>query len=140
MSGRLYRAEGLSPSLAMKTLLVWALLALVPFSGVRMLCLDRAGIGARVRPSAAAVRPEDAAACRKTCALHAHPAPKPACVLVADAACAFLMGIAPAVVPVSPGLSIARMAARVELIPSDSYRSLVLSPPGPPPRPGLASS
>jgi hypothetical protein len=133
----------------MKSLLACALLALVPFSSLRMVCLDAHGFGPSGRP-AAAERPASAPAatdeaadagdeCSRICARRSKPPAPPAgptvtCLLIADPGCAFLTTSAVAVMPGEAVHAVRQAANPLEPSARESYFAPVLARPSPPPR------
>jgi len=121
----------------MKTAVVCALLALVPFSSLRMVCFT-AHAAERPGAQAAAAGEPDANECQRICT-HRPAQPKAAvppvsCVLVADPACELLTAAAAAVMPRASLTLAAAGVAPFELSGSDVYASPVLARHNPPPR------
>lgn len=127
----------------MKTVLVCALLALVPFTSLRMVCVDTHGAGA----AAGAAGPSDAAAeaedeCARICARRAVPhadvpapaAPSVTCLLVADPTCQFLSTATAAIMPRETGLPVQHRAVRLDPPVTAGYLVPVLDRRSPPPR------
>lgn len=138
----------------MKSLLVCALLALVPFSSLRMVCLDAHGFGPSAR-AAVAQRPatdaggkadatsaagdEDEDECARVCARRPDRPSPPAtpavtCLLVADPTCAFLTTATVAVMPHEPALTMSQTIVPLAPVARASYLAPVLARPNPPPR------
>jgi hypothetical protein len=131
----------------MKTVLVCALLALVPFTSLRMVCIDAHGAAAAAGAAVNADAAEAAAAeaeddCVRICARRAAPhadVPTPAkpsvsCLLVADPTCQFLSTATAAVMPLEPGLPVQYGATRLAPPATAGYLVPVLDRRSPPPR------
>jgi hypothetical protein len=120
----------------MKNLLVWALLAFVPFSSLRMVCLNADSTGGR--PEAGSVQakePGDDDECSRICKKRPSPPPKASCFLIADPACAFVATAVVAVLPREAPFSAGRVATPLEPGTGDSYVAPPLVRRGPPPKP-----
>jgi hypothetical protein len=132
-----------------KNLLVCALLALVPLSSLRMVCLDAHRTEARLRPSIAAAAEEDADAedeCTRVCMRRPAAAPRPApvpdrepaaavtCVLVPDPACDYLATTSAALVPPQVALTVHRVSSRFDPAGATLYVAPLLGRRAPPPR------
>jgi len=119
----------------MRTFLACALLALVPFTSVRMVCFEAHAAGTAADASDEAIR-EAERECERVCKRHAAP-PPPApvsCALIPDPGCSFLTAGAVAVMPREP-LAPAPAAWRpFEVMPASDYRSPTLPLHAPPPR------
>ena len=134
----------------MKTVLVCALLALVPFTSLRMVCIDSHVGGAAaelaVKPdaSAEAAAAEAGDECARICARRLSPhadaeapapkAPSVTCLLVADPTCQFLSTATAAIMPREPGLAVQHRAVRLDPPAAPSYLVPVLDRHSPPPR------
>jgi hypothetical protein len=127
----------------MKTALVCALLALVPFSSLRMVCVTARGLDARI-PAGDAADDEvarAAAECARICTRHPAatpprpPAPAVECLLVADPTCEFLTGAVVAVLPAAPVLPPAHIGSADLTSNAPRYLSPVPARHAPPPRP-----
>lgn len=127
----------------MKTALVCALLALVPFSSLRMVCVTARGLDARI---AVADTGDDeiaraVAECERICTRHpAATPPRPAtrtvdCLLVADPTCEFLAGAVVAVLPAAPELPPAHAADAALASDASCYLSPIPARHAPPPKP-----
>jgi hypothetical protein len=122
----------------MRTFLACALLALVPFTSVRMVCFDaHAAANATAAADAAdeAIRQAERE-CERVCKRHAAPQPPPpvSCALIPDPSCSFLTAGAVAVMPREP-LAPAPAAWRpFDVTPAPDYRSPILPLHAPPPR------
>lgn len=127
----------------MKIAVACALLALVPLSTLRMVCVDADAPSAPVRQAAtddSATRSDDDE-CARICARRPRPAadaPAPAppaveCLLVPDGACQFLAGAGVAIMPREPQLPVPHRAVRLDL-PAAGYLAPSLSRRSPPPR------
>jgi hypothetical protein len=131
--------------LALKKLLVCSLLALLPFSSLRMVCVDAHRTDAGPRPSMAAAAEEDADAeddCTRICLHRPAAAPRPVpppspavtCILVPDPACDFLATTSAALVPMQASLTVRRVFSRFEPASAAAYLAPILSRRAPPPR------
>lgn len=128
----------------MRLACVLTLLIVLPFTGVRMVCLeaessDADSLGSRVAATSAAGAPAtDGTPCEHQCAKHAHKAPKPACRLVAgdDDQCSYVLdGVAAVLQHSSASNLIAPRAVPFEFVPpTGDHPAPVLPPPGPPPK------
>jgi hypothetical protein len=130
----------------MKTVLVCALLALVPFTSLRMVCVDAHGAGAAAGPAvtsdASAGAAEAGDECARICARRPAPhadapapeAPSVTCLLVADPTCQFLSTATAAIMPREPGLPVQHRAVRLDPPAAPSYLVPVLDRRSPPPR------
>jgi hypothetical protein len=122
----------------MRLFAVLTLVLVLPFTGLRLVCLDDADSGAGSRtPLASATRTADGAACAHSCALHAKRAPRPACRLVAgdEDLCAFMIDGVSAVLQRSLDLRIALTVSPLASVPTVvAYPAPMLAPPGPPPK------
>jgi hypothetical protein len=130
----------------MKTVLACALLALVPFTSLRMVCVDSHVTSAPARvagtsdATTAAAEAEDE--CARICTHRPAPpaaAPAPAtsagtCLLIPDPACEYLTTAAVAIMPRAPSLLIQYRAVRLDPPAADGYVSPVLARRSPPPR------
>ena len=123
----------------MRLLAVLLLVLALPFTGVRLVCLDEeadAAAGSRTTAPAAAAEAEGRA-CAHSCALHAKKAPRPACRLVAgdEDLCSFLIDGAIAVLQRSADLPMALTVSPFAFVPTVvAYPAPMLAPPGPPPK------
>jgi hypothetical protein len=114
----------------MRRLLIWSLLALAPFTGVRMVCVDRP-----VESKAVSAAAGD---CDEFCLRPTARAPQDAhgdidCVLLADGAVLMVVsGVA--VLPAQPAISFIVEALPYELNVTDFYLSPTLSHDSPPPK------
>jgi hypothetical protein len=114
----------------MRRLLIWSLLALAPFTGVRMVCVDR--------PSQARVVSESSGDCDEFCLRPTTRAPQDAhdamdCVLLADGAVLMVVsGVA--VLPAQSAIKFIVEARPYELTVVDFYLSATLSHHSPPPK------
>ena len=124
----------------MKSLLVCALLAIMPFSSVRMVCFNShpasapaaAGV-ATAEPSVAAEGGEDD--CARFCLPRpAPPEPATTCALVADPTCAFLTAATVAVMPPVLPVTFEAVSSPFEPVLPSSYFAPVLDRRSPPPR------
>jgi hypothetical protein len=131
----------------MKTVLVCALLALVPFTSLRMVCVDAHGAGAAATAAVNSDAAETGATeaedeCARICARRPSPhaeAPAPAapsvtCLLVADPTCQFLSTATAAIMPRQPGLPVQRRAVRLDPPAARGYVVPLLDRRSPPPR------
>ena len=111
-------------------LLIWALLAIVPMTGLRMVCIDQPG-GVAV-PEA---RASAAAECDETCALPRKAARRstPACMLLADSCSLILVGTV-AVLPAQPAVRTIPEIVRFEYPGRPHYIAPDLAHQGPPPK------
>jgi hypothetical protein len=126
----------------MRTFIVCALLALVPASSLRMVCLSAALAGAPARPS---MDPEPSNAadadddCSRICLRRpaAPPAPPPTttCILVADPGCEYLTTTAAAVMPRDVSVTFGRASSAFEPALSATYLPPSLDRRSPPPKP-----
>ena len=113
----------------MKTLLVWALLAVIPASSLRIICLSgpEASDDESVRASADV-------ACQTICSKQAHTARATRCLLVEDVSCAYAIGMPIAVLPATITLSPVRTLQWLETVASATYPVPTLDRNGPPPK------
>jgi hypothetical protein len=114
----------------MKTLLAWLLLAVIPCSSLRIICITPPST-----PDAAAARTGDGLDCVTMCSKQAHARPpRTRCVLVDDPSCAFALGSPIAIVPVVPAFAFARTVQPFDAIEYASYRIPALDHASPPPK------
>jgi hypothetical protein len=130
----------------MKTVLVCALLALVPFTSLRMVCVDAhgaaAGLAVKSDASADAAAAEEGDECVRICARRSSPhadapapeAPSVTCLLVADPTCQFLSTATAAIMPREPGLPVQHRAVRLDPPAAPGYLVPALDRRSPPPR------
>ncbi|HXG54752.1 MAG TPA: hypothetical protein VNJ03_05180 [Vicinamibacterales bacterium] len=111
-------------------LLIWALLAIVPMTGLRMVCLDQPG-GVAVPEAGASAGAE----CDETCALPGKAARRstPACMLLAESCSLILVGTV-AVLPAQPAVRTLPEIVRFEYPGQTCYSAPVLAHQGPPPK------
>lgn len=111
-------------------LFIWALLAMVPMTGLRMVCVDQpSGVAAPEAKASAA------AECDETCALP-RKAPRtslPACMLLAESCSLILVGTV-AILPAQPAVRTLPESVRFEYPGRLSYMAPDLSHQGPPPK------
>ena len=115
---------------------VLLLALLLPFTGVRMVCLDGdhddAGAGSRVQATDA-----ERADCAQQCPRHAKPAPPRAsrCFFVTDHECTYALDGITAVLQRGVDLTIVPVSTPIDVHPTAvAYSAPVLPPPGPPPK------
>jgi hypothetical protein len=120
----------------MRLLSVLTLVLVLPWTGVRMVCLDadhdEAGAVARVQAART-----DSASCAHQCPAHARPAPPRAtrCFFVSDDSCAYVLDGVAAVLQRGVDLTIAPVSTPMDSRPATgAYLAPVLPPPGPPPK------
>lgn len=111
-----------------RTLIVWALLAIAPLSGIRIVCV--------VDPHAAAasLQPDDPLACQTFCAKHPRASYRTRCALVEDPTCAFALGTTTAVLPDAPSLTFTVLSEPYERAPQIAYARPPLDRASPPPK------
>ena len=113
----------------MRTVLLWSLLALVPFSNLRMICFDHAGSAAVARPGA----PD----CAEFCQRKEAPAPEPdsdsGCVLVAGG-CASVTALILTLSPPTTVFDLSMASVPMAPAPPRLYSSPVLDLFSPPPQ------
>jgi hypothetical protein len=135
---RKYRDDG-SVDVVMRTALVCALLALVPLSSLRIVCVNAHATGAAAAFDEAAAA---AAECVRICTHKAVPhadVPAPAtpsvtCLLVADPTCQFLSTATAAIMPHAPRLPVQSRAVRLDTPGAAGYLVPTLARHSPPPR------
>jgi hypothetical protein len=122
----------------MRIPLICALLALLPFSSIRMVCVTAYDLATQTTASSAGAA-QQADECARVC--HRQPpaaSPRPAaivrCVLIADPACEFLAGAALAVLPSPPAFVPQRIVADVAVRLGSDYQPPSLRHHSPPPR------
>jgi hypothetical protein len=81
-----------------RTLIVWALLAISPLNGLRIVCVIDPHL------ADASVQSDDPLGCRTVCSLHPRASYRTRCALVEDPTCAFALGSTAAVLPEQPTL------------------------------------
>ena len=118
----------------MRTFLACALLALVPFTSVRMVCFE-AHAASAADAADEAIR-QAQRECERVCKRHVAPQPAApvSCVLVADPSCSFLAAGAIAVVPREAFAPAAVAWRPFEGTPASDYRAPILPLHAPPPR------
>ena len=110
-------------------LLVCALLAIVPVTGLRMICVDRP-----VEAADDETRPSDGADCDDTCARKpAKRSPAPTCTLLADGCSVVLIAVV-AVVPVHAPVVVRAQPSPFESRSQESYLPPSLAHLAPPPK------
>jgi hypothetical protein len=94
---------------ATRAVIVCLLLAVVPMSGLRMVCITAHGLVGELSGSADAASAAADAECERTCRRHPaadaprqQPPPAVQCLLLADPSCELLAGAAPALLPAVP--------------------------------------
>lgn len=113
----------------MKTLFVWALLAVMPASSLRIICITS--------PQSSddeAARASADVACQTICSKQAHAASATRCLLVEDLSCAYAIGMPIAVLPATGTLSFVRTVERLETPAAATYPVPALDRTGPPPK------
>ena len=117
----------------MRLLSVLTLVLLLPFTGVRLVCLDADGAEPAGPRLAAA---ETAAPCTHTCATHGRTAARARCLFVADDdRCSFMLDGVTAVLQRQAPVLIAPPSAPLPVFPAAvAQPAPVLAPPGPPPK------
>ncbi len=134
----MYRPLSIVRTAVSHTLAAWTLLFLLPFVSLHMICVG-GGTTAAAEP-ASAVNEEAAAVshepadCATYCPHRPRPQTEEACVIVADPACALLVGSTGAVMPVQIPLPSDRIVVRVAPLVSQPYDAPNLARPGPPPK------
>jgi hypothetical protein len=113
----------------MKTLLVWALLAVIPASSLRIICIS----APQSSDDEAALTSADVA-CQTICSKQAHAASASRCLLVEDLSCAYAIGMPIAVLPATVTLSFVRTVERLEMAAPATYPVPALDRTGPPPK------
>lgn len=146
----------------MKKLLACALLALVPFASMRMICITPpvAASAPGAAPEAAAVEaaaasadgadgsdcdefcrmPPDHAAASDPAPAQGTPAVAQGCLVIPDPTCAFVMTVATAVIPAAPALRYSVESSVHDPAARPAYRSPEAATFTPPPEPSSASS
>jgi hypothetical protein len=109
--------------------LVWALLAVAPLGGVRVVCV--------VEPHAAAasLSADDPLACQTICSKHPRASYRTRCALVEDPTCAFALGSATAVLPDAPELPFTMTSEPHERAVRIAFDRPALEHASPPPKP-----
>jgi len=123
----------------MRTALVCALLALVPLSSLRMVCVNAHATGAAAASDEAAAAEAE---CARICTHRAvpqvdeppPPAPSVKCLLVADPTCQFLSTATAAIMPHAPRLAVQPRAIRLDPPAAAGYLVPTLARHNPPPR------
>ena len=113
----------------MKTLLVWALLAVIPASSLRIICITS--------PQSSddeAARASADVACQTICSKQAHAASATRCLLVEDLSCAYAIGMPIAVLPAMVTLSFVQTVERLETTAPAGYPGPTRDRSGPPPK------
>jgi hypothetical protein len=108
---------------------VWALLSIVPLTGLKMICVEAPSI-------ATTAEIYDAASdeCGEMCPRKpVHKRPEPTCVVVAGGCSIELLGVV-AVLPSGPPASFVRQTASLILAPPPAHNAPTLSQPSPPPK------
>lgn len=113
----------------MKTLLVWALLAVIPASSLRIICIT----GPQSADDESARASADVA-CQTICSKQAHAASATRCVLVEDPSCAYAIGMPIAVLPATVTLPFVQTVERFETTAAATYPVPALDRTGPPPK------
>jgi hypothetical protein len=111
----------------MKTLLAIALLTVIPFGGVRIICINPG-----TAQPATSVQPADS-----ECRYCIRATPKPVnvtCALESDPSCAFVLGSTVAVIPAGATLSFVGTVQSVGVTTRAAYRVPTLDRAGPPPK------
>jgi hypothetical protein len=120
----------------MRFLSVLTLVLLLPFTGVRMVCLDADHDGPGGGPQVAAT-PAEGASCAHQCPVHAKPAaPRTTkCVFVTDHQCTYALDGVTAVLQRGLDLTIALASTPMNVPPAAvAHPAPALPPPGPPPK------
>ncbi len=124
----------------MKRLLACALLILVPFASIRMVCFeahDPAAAGSAPDPVTAAAAHEPESECERICMRRpttTRPAANVTCVLVADPACSFLDTAAIAIMPPAPAMADSPAVQPFAASATDEYHPPLLPRHSPPPK------
>lgn len=113
----------------MKTLLAWLLLAAIPCSSLRIICITAPSM-----PDATAARSGDGLDCVTMCSKQAHRRPQTRCVLVDDPSCAFAIGAPIAIVPVVPAFAFVRTVEPLDRVEHASDGGPALDHASPPPK------
>ncbi|HTL43564.1 MAG TPA: hypothetical protein VL262_04435 [Vicinamibacterales bacterium] len=110
-----------------RALVVCALLAVSPLSGVRIVCV--------IEPPAAgaSLGSDDPLACQTFCSTHPT-AKRTRCAFVQDPTCAYALGSAAAVLPDAPSLPFAVMSEPFARVYSAAYAQPALDRGSPPPK------
>jgi hypothetical protein len=111
-----------------RTVLVWAMLAMVPLTSVRIVCITE---GPRATKAG---QPGDALDCVTLCSRHPQPHVKTRCILVEDPSCAFALGSAIAIVPQPPVLTHTRTHVSLDAAPTPVLPFTFPDPHSPPPK------
>jgi len=111
-----------------RALVVCALLALSPLSGVRIVCV--------IEPPAAdaSLASDDALACQTFCSTHPTAKLRTRCALVEDPTCAYTLGSAAAVLPDAPSLPFTVTSEPFERGSHAAYPHPALDRASPPPK------
>jgi len=112
----------------MKTLLVWALLAVIPASSLRIICITGP------QSSDESARASADIACQTICSKQPHAASATRCLLVEDRSCAYAIGMPIAVLPATVTLSFVQTVRRLETTAPATYPVPALDRTGPPPK------
>jgi hypothetical protein len=110
----------------MKTLIVWALLGVIPASSLRIICVS----SAEASGGDSARTPADVA-CQTICVKQGQAT---RCLLVEDLSCAYAVGMPIAVLPPTVTMSFVRTAERFETAVPATYDVPTLDRAGPPPK------
>ena len=111
-----------------RTLIVWALLAISPLSGLRIVCV--------IDPHLAdtSLQSDDPLACQTVCSLHPRASYRTRCALVEDPTCAFALGSTTAVLPEKPALQFTVTSEPFERLYDTAYDRPALDRASPPPK------
>jgi len=111
-----------------RTLIVWALLAVSPLSGVRIVCVIEPP------PADAALHPDEALGCQTICSRHPPASYRTRCALVEDPTCAFALASTTAVLPENPSLPFAANSEPLAHVRQATYLRPALDRASPPPK------
>jgi hypothetical protein len=108
---------------------VWALLAIIPLTGLKMIC-----VAAPANASTTAASSDGSEECGDMCPRKpAHRSAAPGCVLVADDCTIELVGVI-AVLPLAPPVTFQLQARSFSFPPAPAPSAPALSQPSPPPK------
>ena len=109
-------------------LIVWALLAVSPLSGMRIVCV----VDTQAAP--ASRQPADGLACQTICSTHPPASYRTRCALVEDPTCAFALGSITAVLSEKPSLPFTRTSEPFERAHQAAYARPMVDRASPPPK------
>jgi len=111
-----------------RRVIVWALLAISPLSGVRIVCVID------LHASDASLQADDALGCQTVCSLHPRASYRTRCALVEDPTCAYVLGSTTAVLPEKPAVPFTMTSEQLERAHDTAYDRPALDRASPPPK------